>query len=787
MQGTVLKSNVTLPASLQMPAAHVVRSLVAIRLSLLVAGVIANALVGMTQPLRAQLVAVQSAAVTQNRSDADAVAKRPNVVLITVDDQPSSVLGCYGDPLAHTPNIDHLAAKGTRFTQSTVSHSICWVSRTSVLSGRYGRSYSSPADPDALLPEYLPTMYPQRLRDAGYRTGHFGKWGPRLPAGFQPQSLFDAFDPIGRDPFFHPQPDGSLRHETDLIVDRGIAFVSDDDSDAPFMLHLSFNACHGEDGDRRPGVGFYPWPQSADDLFVDTVFPPPMRNAQEHFDSLPDFIATAINRERFFWAWNTPQKYQTNLRAYYRMTSGIDHALGRFLQSLEQRGILENTILVYTSDNGDALGSRGLQGKWSHFDESLVVPLIIVDPRVATANRGQTADAQVVNVDLPSTILEWAGVQIPNSYQGRSLVPLVNSAETPADWRTDSFHEHYAVRTRLAAFEGVRTDRYKYARYVDHGNYEFLHDRHSDPLELINLAADPAYADVRQRLSDLTDQRVAELGGELRPLTAAFQASSPRHPAIAANVSAQQDDDGYTRMFDGKTLNQWAGDSRYWSVQDGAITGKTDGSLDKNRFLTWTHSTVQNFDLQMQVRITPGGNSGIQYRGLSRPDIDLDIVSGYQCDIVADVPQYNGMLYEERGRRILAHTGEKVVIDPVGQPWIVDRLATDGLPSVTEAAGQWHDYRVLVRGNHHQHWINGHLTVDVIDLDAAGRSLEGVVAMQVHVGPAMTVQFRDLKIRQLADDLPLIAADEVTIPAGAIGVRPQGQLPADWQPPVYGD
>ena len=170
--------------------------------------------------------------------------------------------------------------------------------------------------------------------------------------------------------------------------------------------------------------------------------------------------------------------------------------------------------------------------------------------------------------------------------------------------------------------------------------------------------------------------------------------------------------DGFVRLFNGKNLSGWAGDPKYWSVKEGAITGVTDGSLKMNRFLTWKGSTIRNFDLQVKVKVSPGGNSGIQYRGTSRPDLGLDIVTGYQCDVVANTPKYNGMLYEERGRRILSHTGEKVMIDPEGQPWVVGQL-----PVKEFAPGEWHDYRVLVRGNHHQHWIDGHPTADLIDLD----------------------------------------------------------------------
>ena len=130
-----------------------------------------------------------------------------------------------------------------------------------------------------------------------------------------------------------------------------------------------------------------------------------------------------------------------------------------------------------------------------------------------------------------------------------------------------------------------------------------------------------------------------------------------------------------------------------------------------NRFITWKGATVRNFDLRVKVRISNGGNSGIQYRGTSRADIGLDIVTGYQCDVVANQTKYNGMLYEERGRRILSHTGEKVIVDNTGQPWI-----TGNFPVKEFKSGEWHEFRILVEGNRHRHWINGHPTADLIDL-----------------------------------------------------------------------
>ncbi|MCO8123834.1 sulfatase-like hydrolase/transferase [Stieleria sp. TO1_6] len=707
--------------------------------------------------------------------------KQPNIVFFFADDQTTSTLGCYGNPVVQTPNIDALAARGTRFENAFVSHSICWVSRTTILTGLTGRSFGTSANPDTARPDAVETLYSDLLRNSGYRTGYYGKWHAKMPKEFRREDHFDEFEAIGRNPYYKKQADGSLRHETELIVDRGIEFIKSQPQDKPFALNLWFNACHAEDSDRRPGIGHFPWPQAVDGMYDDIDIAPPRLNDPAIFDALPDYLKTTINRERFFWRWNTDKKYQTNIRSYYRMVSGIDGAIGRFMQALEAAGLADNTIIVYSADNGYHMGNRGLAGKWSHFEESLRVPLIVYDPRVPEAQQGKVTDAIALNLDLPATFLNWAGAEIPQRYQGRSLQPIVDDS-VPADWRSESFHEHFAVRNRIPAFEGLRNDHFKYVCYFDEDNSEFLHDLKSDPDELVNLAGDPKYAQQLQAMRKRTAERVAQLGGPLDPLSGSFNASTAPHPEASALVSNPAGSDGFVRLINGKNLNGWSGDSQYWSIKDGALTGVTDGSLKMNRFITWKGSTIRNFDLRAKIKVSAGGNSGLQYRGTSRPDLGLDVVTGYQCDVVADNPNYNGMLYEEKGRRILSHTGEKVVIDTKGQPWVVGKM-----PVQSFEPGQWHDYRVLVRGNHHQHWIDGQMTADLIDLDENGRSLEGVLAVQVHVGPKMEIQYKDFRIKHLSDDLPLTTADQVQIPNDAVGIRPQGKLPKDWKPPVYGD
>lgn len=241
---------------------------------------------------------------------------------------------------------------------------------------------------------------------------------------------------------------------------------------------------------------------------------------------------------------------------------------------------------------------------------------------------------------------------------------------------------------------------------------------------------------------------------------------------LAAEDKAPSPPEGFTAIFTGKDLSGWSGSDKYWSVEDGCLTGVADGKLDYNRFITWKYGKVKNFELRVKVKVTPGGNSGLQYRGQTRPDLGEWVVTGYQCDVVPAKDDYNGMLYEERGRRILAHTGEKVIIDPQGQPWVVGKMPIQNFP-----ADQWHDYRILVEGNHHQHWIDGVQTVDVIDLDEKGRAIEGVIAVQVHVGPAMKIQYKDFFVKHLPADLPIKTASESPIPADAVKVVPQGGKP----------
>ena len=182
------------------------------------------------------------------------------------------------------------------------------------------------------------------------------------------------------------------------------------------------------------------------------------------------------------------------LRDYYRLITGVDREVGRITAELERRGLSQNTVVIFTSDNGYALADRGLADKWFMWEEDIRVPLIIVDPRLPPTAQGRTADAMTLNVDLAPTLLDLAGIPVPVAMQGRSLMPLLGGAPPPRDWRTDFFYEHHSVANRIPQSEGVRTERWKYIRWVAVTPVvEELYDLAADPLEEHNLVHEAAH------------------------------------------------------------------------------------------------------------------------------------------------------------------------------------------------------------------------------------------------------------------------------------------------------
>jgi arylsulfatase A-like enzyme len=430
-------------------------------------------------------------------------ASRPNVVLLLVDDQRNDTLGCAGHPIIKTPAIDTLAANGVRFQNAFVTTSICAASRASILTGLYERTHGYTFNRPPLRAAYLSTSYPALVRQAGYRTGFIGKYGIKSQ-GRQEPMMFDVFKPLKQG--FLEQPDGTKRHETQVAGDQAIDFLESNPDGTPFCLSVSFHAAHAVDNNRSPGMGHFPWPKVVDGMYEDVDIPAPRLSAPSIFENLPEFMKTSLNRQRYFWRWDTPEKYQANMRAYFRMISGIDHVISRIRDELDRLGLSDNTIIIYMGDNGYYMGDRGFAGKWSHYEQSLRVPLIIYDPRLPQKHRGVVNDRMALNIDIPATLLDLAGVATPEPYQGRSLVPLLQGEDVPG-WRTDFLCEHLMNHRDIPKWEGVRGERYVYARYFEQDPvYEFLHDLASDPDQLVNLARDPEQRTILERMKKRCDE-----------------------------------------------------------------------------------------------------------------------------------------------------------------------------------------------------------------------------------------------------------------------------------------
>jgi len=446
---------------------------------------------------------------------ATAKSARPNLVFLLSDDHRWDALGCAGHSVLKTPELDQLASQGVRFENMFVTTSICAASRASIFTGLYERTHKYTFRTPPIRQKFFANAYPALLRTAGYRTGFAGKFGVGVAGGHK--QAFDVFHSIGRGPYHKKQRDGSTRHETQLCGDRAIDFINEVPKGTPFCMSVSFNASHAEDGDKRPGAGHFPWPKVVDGLYDDVTIPPPLYSAPGVFESQPAYLKKSLNRQRYFWRWDTPEKFQTNMRAYYRMISGIDHVVGRIREALKEKGVAENTILVFSGDNGYYQGQRGFAGKWSHYEESLRVPLLIHDPRTPRHLQGRTAHQMALNIDIPATLLDYAGIPVPESYQGRSLRPIVDGG-SPEHWRTDTFCEHLMDYGGLPKWEGVRGQRYTYARYFEQKqDAEQLHDLVADPGQLKNFATDPDYASVLAKMRKRTHQLRDQLGGPYQP------------------------------------------------------------------------------------------------------------------------------------------------------------------------------------------------------------------------------------------------------------------------------
>lgn len=240
----------------------------------------------------------------------------------------------------------------------------------------------------------------------------------------------------------------------------------------------------------------------------------------------------------------------------------------------------------------------------------------------------------------------------------------------------------------------------------------------------------------------------------LFPTVSAFAATELQpHPTDLPLVPAS-DETGFVSLFNGTDLTGWDGVKELWSVKDGAITGQTtkENPAKENTFLVWTNGTVGDFELRCQFKLEPGdargfANSGVQYRSkIVKPS--YWVVAGYQADMEAG-HVYNGQIYEEKGRGLFCLPGQKVIMMPDGKTNVVGLLATRQEVESAMKHGDWNNYVIIAKGNHLQQWLNGVPSADLTDEDEAKAAKTGVLALQLHAGPPMMVQFKNIRMKTL--------------------------------------
>jgi arylsulfatase A-like enzyme len=403
--------------------------------------------------------------------------------------------------VVRTPNLDQLAREGLRFTHNYVTTSICGVSRACLFTGQWMSRHGNRAFEMFNTP--WAETYPGILRDHGYWVGHVGKWHN----GAFPAERFDFSRPYGGTGATHwfKEADGSMVHVTRKHESEALEFLRTRPREKPFCLTLAFFATHAED--RNP-LQFLPQPSSME-LYREMEIPLPRTATEAHFRGLPPFVANEKNEGRVRWHWrfDTPEKYQSMMKNYYRMATEVDAACGRVLEALRREGVLDDTLVVFTTDNGYFHGEHGLADKWYPYEESIRVPLIIRDPRMAGARQGRTDDSVTLSVDLAPTFLRAAGLAVPAGMQGQDLAPLYTGTARP-EWRTEFFYEHPTLRSLdfIPASEALVRKDEKYILWPDFAHEE-LFDLRTDPFEERTLVADPASRDrlegMRRRFAEL--------------------------------------------------------------------------------------------------------------------------------------------------------------------------------------------------------------------------------------------------------------------------------------------
>jgi len=462
-----------------------------------------------------------------------AAIKRPNIVFLMTDDQRWDTLGCYGRTDVITPNIDKLSEQGITFDNAFYAVAICMPSRATMFTGRYFSDHQSgftyPFN-RTLTKEEFADSYPAKLREVGYRTGFVGKFGIRLED--LRNTAADYFDFFVMGGTIWPADDAELRgyfradrprnERTLKKGDAMIRFLDTQPKGQPFCLSISFDAVKNDRDDDMyaPHV----------EIFKDKKMWVPVNWTEGKNERLPKLLDLARGTGLHLHYCATPEKYQALARRFATQGYTVDKQVGRLMAKLEEMGELDNTIVIYTSDNGRFHGSHGIYDKGILFEESMKAPLIVYDGRAAKDRRGVREEAMVSSADVAPTIVSLAGLKVPERMKGVDLTGLLDGDQDMSGWRDGVLLENFFLQeihsagvkkhpdipglnedivanNRSYRTRGVRTDRYKYFKYYEHDPViEELYDLEADPHEMNNIIDNPEYAEVLKKLKAMTEE-----------------------------------------------------------------------------------------------------------------------------------------------------------------------------------------------------------------------------------------------------------------------------------------
>lgn len=463
---------------------------------------------------------------------AQSAKKGMNIIFILADDHRYDAMGFMKKIRGlETPGMDRMAIEGMHIRNAFVSTALCSPSRASILTGQFAHTHTV-VDNDAPLPSNL-VFFPQLLQKQGYQTAFLGKWHMGN-TGDQPQPGFDYWLSFnGQGVYYNPvfningrrikQPEGS--YTTDLLTDYAIEWMSDLKKNKPFFLYLSHKGVHAEFQPAKRHAGKY--------KDIPVITPPSMyltaTDSSKYFGQATApagkvnyaDIPSWVRKQRYSWhgvdyMYHGTIRFDEFYRRYLETLMGVDESIQRIMKWVEEKGLSNNTLILYMGDNGFSFGEHGLIDKRHAYEESMRVPMLVWAPGFIQPK--SVMEQTIMNVDIAPTFLELAGLKKPTNMQGSSFAGLLKG--NSVEWRNRVYYEYYweAAFPQTPTIFAIRTDRYKYIYNFGTWDINELYDLKNDPYEMNNLIRDTSLREEGLKLKDELFEWLSQTDGLQIPL-----------------------------------------------------------------------------------------------------------------------------------------------------------------------------------------------------------------------------------------------------------------------------